>query len=168
MGNAWEPGRPVMSTLALRSLLKFIDSAELNLCQQIVWHNPAKLPSPAQWVNVERIRVKDSYTHVWWLAKTSLLNAIRWALYGKTMDRLSREIPLYDLVNSEARDAGDFLISVKLRFEVGNAEYELFRSAEPDDLVARPRANYQFRQESEVLENLHLLGNHRRFWSMRG
>ena len=70
MGNAWEPGRPVMSTLALRSLLMFIDSAELNLCQQFVWHNPAKLPSPAQWVNVERIRVKDSYTHVWWLAKT--------------------------------------------------------------------------------------------------
>jgi hypothetical protein len=70
MGNAWEPGRPVISTLALRSLLMFIDSAKLNLCQQFVWHNPAKLPSPAQWVNVERIRVKDSYTHVWWLAKT--------------------------------------------------------------------------------------------------
>jgi DNA sulfur modification protein DndD len=85
--------------------------------------------------------------------KTSLLNAIRWALYGKTMDRLSREIPLYDLVNSEARDAGDFMISVKLRFEVGNTEYELFRSAEPDDLVARPRANHQFRQESMLRRN---------------
>ena len=70
MGNAWEPGRPVMSTLALRSLLMFIDSAELNLCQQFVWNNPAKLPSPVQWVNVERIRVKDAYTHVWWLSKT--------------------------------------------------------------------------------------------------
>ena len=38
--------------------------------------------------------------------KTSLLNAIRWALYGKTMDRLSREIPIYDLVNSEAKRLG--------------------------------------------------------------
>jgi DNA sulfur modification protein DndD len=85
--------------------------------------------------------------------KTSLLNAIRWALYGKTLDRLSREIPLFDLVNSEAREAGDFTLSVKLRFEVGDAEYELYRSAEPDDLIARPRANHQFRQQSMLRRN---------------
>ncbi|MDQ6755307.1 MAG: site-specific DNA-methyltransferase, partial [Bacteroidota bacterium] len=24
---------------------------------------------PAQWVNVERIRVKDSFTHIWWMSK---------------------------------------------------------------------------------------------------
>jgi DNA modification methylase len=40
------------------------------LCQQFIWHNPARLPSPAQWVNIERIRVKDSFTHIWWMAKT--------------------------------------------------------------------------------------------------
>jgi DNA modification methylase len=68
MGNSWEPGKPVMSTLALESLLAFLRSGELNLCQQFVWHNPARLPSPAQWVNVERIRVKDSYTHIWWMS----------------------------------------------------------------------------------------------------
>jgi DNA modification methylase len=38
------------------------------LIQQFVVYNPARLPSPAQWVNVERIRVKDSFTHIWWLA----------------------------------------------------------------------------------------------------
>ena len=68
LGNAWEPGRPVMSALALRTLIALIDSAKLNLCQQFICHNPAKLPSPAQWVNVRRIRVKDSYTHVWWMS----------------------------------------------------------------------------------------------------
>lgn len=68
MGNAWEPGKPVMSTLSLRSLLKFLESGKLNLCQQFVCHNPARLPTPAQWVNVERIRAKDTYTHVWWMA----------------------------------------------------------------------------------------------------
>jgi DNA modification methylase len=68
MGNAWEPGEPVMSTLSLRSLLQFLELGELNLCQQFVCHNPARLPSPAQWVNVERIRVKDTYTNVWWMA----------------------------------------------------------------------------------------------------
>ena len=68
MGNAWEPGRPVMSTLSLRSLLSFLEEGELNLCQHFICHNPARLPSPAQWVNVERIRVKDSFTTVWWMA----------------------------------------------------------------------------------------------------
>ncbi|MBA7549843.1 Modification methylase PvuII [subsurface metagenome] len=40
------------------------------LCQQFVWYNTAKLPSPVQWVNIERIRVKDSFTHIWWMSKT--------------------------------------------------------------------------------------------------
>jgi DNA modification methylase len=71
MGNAWEPGEPVMSTLALEALLAFLRKGELQLCQQFICYNPARLPSPAQWVTVERIRVKDSYTHVWWMAKTS-------------------------------------------------------------------------------------------------
>lgn len=68
VGNSWEPGKPVMSTLALESLLAFLKAGQFNLCQQFVWHNPARLPSPAQWVTVERIRVKDSYTHLWWMS----------------------------------------------------------------------------------------------------
>jgi site-specific DNA-methyltransferase (cytosine-N4-specific) len=59
-----------MSTLALKALLAFLERGNFTLCQQFVWHNPARLPSPAQWVNVERIRVKDSYTHLWWMALT--------------------------------------------------------------------------------------------------
>jgi site-specific DNA-methyltransferase (cytosine-N4-specific) len=70
MGNSWEPGEPVMSTLALRSLLSFLDKGGFHLCQQFIWYNTAKLPSPAQWVTVERIRVKDSFTHIWWMSKT--------------------------------------------------------------------------------------------------
>jgi len=68
MGNSWEAGMPVMSTLALRALLEFQSKNELHLCQEFIWQNPAKLPSPAQWVNVERIRVKDSFTKLWWMS----------------------------------------------------------------------------------------------------
>ena len=71
MGNAWEPGEPVMSTLALEALLMFLRAGDLKLCQQFICYNPARLPTPAQWVNVDRIRVKDSYTHVWWMAPTT-------------------------------------------------------------------------------------------------
>lgn len=70
MGNAWEPGRPVMSVLSLECLLAFLKGGKLSLAQQFVCYNPARLPSPAQWVNVERIRLKDSYTNVWWMSKT--------------------------------------------------------------------------------------------------
>ena len=70
LGNAWEPGAPVMSTLALEAFLDFKKAGRLNLCQQFICHNPARLPSPAQWVTIERIRVKDSFTHVWWMSPT--------------------------------------------------------------------------------------------------
>ena len=71
IGNAWEPGEPTMSTLPLRALLAMQESADLKLCQQFICHNPARLPTPTEWVNKQRIRVKDSYTHVWWMSRTA-------------------------------------------------------------------------------------------------
>ncbi len=68
LGNAWERGNPVMSTLALRALLVFLERGGLHLCEQFVAYNTARLPSPAQWVNIERIRVKDAFTHIWWMS----------------------------------------------------------------------------------------------------
>lgn len=68
LGNAWVKGQPTMSLLPLKALMAVAESAGLNVCQQFICHNPARLPSPAQWVTIERIRVKDSYTHVWWMS----------------------------------------------------------------------------------------------------
>lgn len=70
LGNAWVKGVPAMSTLPVKALLAFQESAQLHLCQYVICHNPARLPSPAQWVNIERSRLKDSFTHVWWLSKS--------------------------------------------------------------------------------------------------
>ncbi|MBK8207228.1 MAG: site-specific DNA-methyltransferase [Planctomycetes bacterium] len=75
IGNAWEPGSPTMSTLPLRALLAFQEAAGLQLCQHMICHNTARLPGPAEWVTVRRIRLKDSYTHVWWMAKTAFPKA---------------------------------------------------------------------------------------------
>ena len=68
LGNAWEPGRPTMSTLPLEALLAFKRGGDLHLCQEFICFNPARLPSPAQWVTRERSRVKDAFTRVWWLS----------------------------------------------------------------------------------------------------
>lgn len=72
IGNAWEPGKPVQSLLHLESLIGFVKNpkAGLMLCQEFICHNPSRLPSPAQWVTIERIRMTDSFTHIWWMSKS--------------------------------------------------------------------------------------------------
>lgn len=70
LGNSWEKGSPTVSTVPMEALLEFKNKSNLHLCQEFICHNPARLPSPAQWVTVNRIRVKDSFTKVWWLSKT--------------------------------------------------------------------------------------------------
>jgi site-specific DNA-methyltransferase (cytosine-N4-specific) len=59
VGNSWEQGAPVMSTLPIRSLLQFQEDNDLFLCQEFVWQNPAKLPSPAQWVLVMSVELRS-------------------------------------------------------------------------------------------------------------
>jgi site-specific DNA-methyltransferase (cytosine-N4-specific) len=51
-------------------LIALVEDLGFHLAQEIYWHNPAKMPAPAQWTNVERIRVKDSVEPCWWLSKT--------------------------------------------------------------------------------------------------
>lgn len=93
LGNAWVKGRPVQSLLHLKSLIALAESpgAKLRLCQQFVCYNPARLPSPAPWVTVKRIRVTDSFTHVWWLAKSDYPKADNRRIlrpYSRSMNRL--------------------------------------------------------------------------------
>jgi site-specific DNA-methyltransferase (cytosine-N4-specific) len=91
MGNAWVAGVPVMSTLAIEALLEFKRRAGLHLCQEFIAYNPARLPSPVQWVNVERRRVKDAFTRIWWLAATPRPNASNRRIlkeYGDDMKKL--------------------------------------------------------------------------------
>ncbi|MBX5494813.1 MAG: site-specific DNA-methyltransferase [Bryobacteraceae bacterium] len=91
IGNAWEQGSPTMSTLPLEALLAFKRAGGLHLCQYIICHNPARLPSPAAWVTTKRIRLKDSYTHVWWMSRSEEPKADNRKVltpYSKDMQRL--------------------------------------------------------------------------------
>jgi len=68
IGGAWIPGVPVRSVyhfdLAVRLAKEFF------LAQEFYWFNPARLPTPAEWVTVRRLRVKDAVNMVWWFSKT--------------------------------------------------------------------------------------------------
>jgi DNA methylase N-4/N-6 domain-containing protein len=70
LGNAWEQGKPIHSTLPIEALLELKKSGDFHLCQEFIYYNPAKLPSPIEWVNKRRIRVKDSFTRIWWLSNS--------------------------------------------------------------------------------------------------
>ncbi len=93
LGNSWVKGRPIQSLLHIESLIAFLKNpkANLRLCQQFVCYNPARLPSPAQWVTIERIRFTDSFTHLWWFAKSDYPKADNKRVlrpYSKNMIRL--------------------------------------------------------------------------------
>ena len=105
VGNSWDPGLPTMSTLPLRALLSVAEGTGFSVCQQFICHNPARLPGPAQWVNIERRRVKDTFTHVWWFAKDPYVPADNRRVaqpYSKSMEKLLRT----QKYNSGARPSG--------------------------------------------------------------
>lgn len=70
LGGAYQKGVPVRSLYNFRVLIKFCDEIGFNLAEEFYWHNPSKLPSPIEWVNKRKLRVKDSVNTVWWLSKT--------------------------------------------------------------------------------------------------
>jgi site-specific DNA-methyltransferase (cytosine-N4-specific) len=70
LGGAYQRGRPVRSLCNYRVLLRLCDECGFFLAEEFFWHNPAKLPSPIEWVNKRKIRAKDSVNTLWWLSKT--------------------------------------------------------------------------------------------------
>jgi DNA modification methylase len=70
IGGSWNPGHPTRSLYHFKLLIALCEDLGFHLAQEFFWYNPSKLPSPAKWVNVERIRAKDAVNCVWWLSKT--------------------------------------------------------------------------------------------------
>lgn len=70
LGGAYKPGFPVRSVYQFELLVRLVKEAGFFLAQEFYHYNPARLPAPAEWVNVRRVRVKDSVNVVWWLSKS--------------------------------------------------------------------------------------------------
>jgi DNA sulfur modification protein DndD len=85
--------------------------------------------------------------------KTSLLNGIRWVLYGKALGRHDNVIPFRDLVNWDGQDAGDWMVRVGLKFTHEDDEYEVKRQMSKNDLVTRPKSDTDFKVTLKVRKN---------------
>lgn len=70
IGGTWIPGSPTRSIYQFELLVMLVKELGFHLAEEFYWYNKAKLPTPAQWVTIERIRVKDAVNPVWWLGKT--------------------------------------------------------------------------------------------------
>jgi len=68
IGGAWKKGLPVRSVYHFELLLMLIKKYGFYLAQEFYWWNPSKLPSPVEWVNVRKVRVKDAVNCIWWLS----------------------------------------------------------------------------------------------------
>lgn len=76
IGGSWEKGQPSRSLYHFELLLDLCKRHQLfKLAQEFYWYNPAKMPAPAEWVTIQRIRVKDAVNTIWWLSKTAFPNA---------------------------------------------------------------------------------------------
>ncbi len=91
IGGSYKKGNPVRSLYQFRLLLRLVDEIGFFLAQELFWHNPARLPVPAQWVTVTRQRVKDAVEYIFWLSKSERPKATNLNVltpYSKDMERL--------------------------------------------------------------------------------
>ena len=71
IGGSWNPGSPTRSLYHYKLMIALVEELGFHLAQECYWYNPAKMPAPAEWVTVRRVRIKDAVEHVWWLSKTT-------------------------------------------------------------------------------------------------
>lgn len=91
IGGAWIPGQPTRSLYHFKLLIMLVEEFGFHLCQEHYWWNPSKLPSPAEWVNIRRVRVKDAVNCIWWLSKSPFPKASNRRVlqpYSKSMEHL--------------------------------------------------------------------------------
>jgi len=70
IGGSWIPGQPTRSLYHFELVIMLCHDIGFHLAQEFYWWNPSKLPTPAEWVTVRRVRVKDAVNTVYWLSKT--------------------------------------------------------------------------------------------------
>lgn len=92
LGGAYRSGMPSRSLYNFRVLLSFCDEIGFHLAEDFYWFNPAKLPSPIEWVNKRKIRAKDSVNTVWWFSKTEFPKADVRKVLAPYSDRMKKLI----------------------------------------------------------------------------
>jgi DNA modification methylase len=92
LGGAWNRGSGTRSLFPYELILRL--GRLFHLAQDFYWYNPSRLPTPAEWVTIQRTRVKDAVNTLWWLSKTETPQADNRRVlrpYSRSMQRLLRD-----------------------------------------------------------------------------
>ncbi len=64
IGGSYNKGAPTRPLYHFKLLIALVEEIGFHLAQECFWYNPAKMPMPAEWVTVRRIRIRDSVEYV--------------------------------------------------------------------------------------------------------
>lgn len=90
--------------------------------------------------------------------KTSLLNAIRFAFFGKVIGRGTKAMSLHKVGNWEQAARGQFGFQVQLEFRDDEQDYKLTRSCRPRDGIATPKEDDDYLVEHYLERDGSVLG----------
>jgi DNA modification methylase len=93
IGGSYNQGTPTRSIYHFKLLIALVEEIGFHLAQECFWYNPAKMPVPAEWVTVRRVRLRDSVEYVWWFSRTPHPKASNLKVlkeYSEDMIRLNR------------------------------------------------------------------------------
>lgn len=127
IGGSWNKGQPTRSLYHFKLLIMLCEDIGFHLAQEFYWWNPSKLPTPAEWVTVRRIRVKDAINCVWWLSPSPYPKASNRRVLQPYSD--SMKDLLKNGYKAKKRPSGH---DISEKFSVNN------RAAIPPNLIALP------------------------------
>lgn len=146
IGGSYNKGTPTRSLYHYKLLIRLVDEIGFHLAQECFWYNPAKMPMPAEWVTVRKLRIKDSVEYVWWLSKTPWPKASNQKVlkesFSPDMHRLNRRG-----LKKTTRPGG---------YKINSTWAEMKgKGAIPSNFVQAEL----FESESELPENVLIMGN---------
>lgn len=119
VGGSYNAGTPTRSVYHFKLMIALVEELNFHLAQECFWYNPAKMPAPAEWVTVRRVRIKDSVEYVWWFSKTPWPKANNRNVlkpYSKDMLRLNQRG-----VRETVRPSGHHINSSFVSIEAGGS-----------------------------------------------
>jgi site-specific DNA-methyltransferase (cytosine-N4-specific) len=119
IGGSYNKGEPTKSLYHFKLLIALVEEIGFYLAQECFWYNPAKMPVPAEWVTVRRVRIKESVEYVWWFSKSPHPKANNTKVlrpYSDDMIRLNKKG-----VRETVRPSGHLIRSSFKKIESGGA-----------------------------------------------
>jgi DNA modification methylase len=136
LGGVYVKGRPIRSLYNFKLLVEMCEGPQQwRLAEDFYWYNTSKLPSPIEWVNKRKIRVKDAINTIWWLSKTDHPKADASAVLVPYSERMKRLLKLREKFYSPVTRPSGHAISDRFMTMVEG------RGAIPPNVLAIPNTD---------------------------